>query len=177
MFSFFIKVMVGRHRSSEGRICEPGSNEVTNSRNLSPLTSHLPPLSLPSMRFSDRNHCTQNRVPGLLLQHHLIWEHAAIPTDMLESLGQFSLIVAKPISGIPGNVQFPIRIIGKTMLSSLVMRAAAFDGGIVLGNMKSIVHGRRAFVIVFKASCTFPKSFQSKPSGSMASSGALQPIV
>src|SRR5260221_13999849 len=90
MFSFFIKVMVGRHRSSEGRICEPGSNGVTNSRNQSPITSHqspltshlspltshqspltclpypspIPPLSLPSVRLSDGNHCTKNRVPG-----------------------------------------------------------------------------------------------------------------
>src|SRR5258708_11282539 len=131
MFSFFIKVMVGRHRSSEGRICEPGSNGVTNSRNQSPITSHqspltnhlspitshqspltnhlspitshqspltnhlspltnhlspaspIPPLSLPSVRLSDGNHCTKNRVPGLLLQHHLIWEHTAVPTHML----------------------------------------------------------------------------------------------
>src|SRR5260221_6472592 len=47
MFSFFIKVMVGRgrHRSSEGRICEPGSNGVTNSRNQSPITNHLSPLT------------------------------------------------------------------------------------------------------------------------------------
>src|SRR5260221_2925356 len=45
MFSFFIKVMVGRHRSSEGRICEPGSNGVTNSRNQSPITSHQSPLT------------------------------------------------------------------------------------------------------------------------------------
>src|SRR5260221_11551341 len=148
MFSFFIKVMVGRHRSSEGRICEPGSNGVTNSRNQSPITSHqspltnhlspitshqspltnhlspltnhlspaspIPPLSLPSVRLSHGNHCTKNRVPGLLLQHHLIWEHTAVPTDMLESLSQFSLIVAKPISCIPGNVQFLIWIVGKT---------------------------------------------------------------
>src|SRR5258708_19849508 len=68
------------------------------------FTFHLPFLPLPAVRFSDGNHCAENGIPGLLLQHHLISEHAPVPTDLLDSLSQFSLIVAKPVSGILGNI-------------------------------------------------------------------------
>src|SRR3981081_3464612 len=61
-------------------------------------------LSFPSVRLTHRDHGAKNRIPCLRFQHHLVGEHAAVPTNMLERFRQFSLIVAKPISGIPGNV-------------------------------------------------------------------------
>src|SRR5271165_35161 len=61
-------------------------------------------LFFPSVRFTDRDHSSENGIPGLLFQHHVICKHAAVPTDMLEGLRQFPLIVPKPITGIPGDV-------------------------------------------------------------------------
>src|SRR5271165_4139946 len=66
--------------------------------------SRRSPLFFPSVRFTDRDHSSENGIPGLLFQHHVICKHAAVPTDMLEGLRQFPLIVPKPIAGIPGDV-------------------------------------------------------------------------
>ena len=45
-------------------------------------------LFFPTVRFTDRNHGAQNRVPGLLLQHHFIREHTTVPANVSEIFGQ-----------------------------------------------------------------------------------------
>src|SRR5437773_38988 len=64
----------------------------------------------PPVVFADLEHRGQNVVPGLLLHHDIIWEHAAIPANVFEFLRHFALVVAHPITSVAGNVQFAIGI-------------------------------------------------------------------
>ena len=60
-------------------------------------------------------------VPGLLFHHDFIGEHAAIPTDVLEGLGQFSLLVTEPEACMFGDIQFAIRIQCLAMAAGFVV--------------------------------------------------------
>jgi hypothetical protein len=56
------------------------------------------------MHLADLDHGSQNVVPGLLLHHHFIGEHTTIPAYMLESFRQLSILIAKPVASVCGNI-------------------------------------------------------------------------
>src|ERR1700751_65692 len=93
-------------------------------------------LFFPPMRCAYRDHRSQNGVPSLLLQHHLVREHAAIPANVSKGLRQSPVIVPKPMPGISGNIQFPVGIVWQAMLAGFIVGAAALDRGIVLSNVE-----------------------------------------
>src|SRR5580700_4856882 len=88
------------------------------------------------MRLPHRDHGLKDRIPSLGFQHYFIREHAAIPTDVLERLGEISFFISQPITGVPRDVQFSVGIIRQTVASGFIMRTAAFNRGIVLSDMK-----------------------------------------
>src|SRR5450631_106266 len=78
-------------------------------------------IFFPSVSFTDRDHRTQNGIPGLLFQHHLIREHATVPTNVFEGFRQSPLLVPKPVPGVSRDVQFALGVIGQTMPTGLVV--------------------------------------------------------
>ena len=51
----------------------------------------------PTVCVAHLDHRAENRVPGVLFEKHLIREHAAIPTDVLEALGRRTAF-SQPVS-------------------------------------------------------------------------------
>jgi len=45
------------------------------------------------MGISDLDQHGQNIVPGLLFHHYFIGEHATVPADVLEGLGQLTIAI------------------------------------------------------------------------------------
>jgi hypothetical protein len=62
------------------------------------------------MFVADFNHGAQNIIPGLLIVHDGVGEHASIPTNMPERFGQHALFVAQPVTSIMNDIEFTIGV-------------------------------------------------------------------
>src|SRR6266487_6452006 len=58
-----------------------------------PKSAHVAPPVL----VANGDHGAENVVPRLLLHHHFVGEHAAVPADVQEGLGEVLLFVAQPV--------------------------------------------------------------------------------
>ena len=76
----------------------------------------------------------QNRVPGLLVFEHCIWEHAAVPADVLRCRAGRHLF--EPVAGALDDVEFAVRIVGGAVAAGFVVAAGAVHGAVVLGDVK-----------------------------------------
>jgi hypothetical protein len=56
------------------------------------------------------NEGSQDVVPGLLFHQYFIGEHATIPADVLESLGEFTILIPEPVACMSGDVQLAVGI-------------------------------------------------------------------
>src|SRR5690606_34393788 len=93
-------------------------------------------LFLPAMSFANANQRCQYIIPCLLFMQHLVGEHTTVPSDVLKSLCQLTVLVAQPITGIVCNTKFPVRVIRQTMPSGLVVRSRPENRTIILGHME-----------------------------------------
>src|SRR5271157_1261785 len=66
-----------------------------------PFSSSFPP----SVRVADADHRCEDVVPRLRLHHDGVGEHAAVPADVPELLGELPTLVAEPEAGVMGDVQ------------------------------------------------------------------------
>src|SRR5437879_1742503 len=69
------------------------------------------PSDLPAVRVPDGDHRGEDVVPGLRLHHDLVGEHAAVPADVAEPLGQAARLVAEPEPGDVGDVQLTLGVV------------------------------------------------------------------
>src|SRR5690554_1503117 len=90
----------------------------------------------PTVGFTDLNHRCQDIIPGLLLRHDRVGEHAAVPANMPESLSKFTAFVAKPVSSIFYNIQFTIRVERKAMPPGFIVSPGPEHRTIILGYVK-----------------------------------------
>ena len=68
--------------------------------------------------------------------HDLVGEHAAVPADVLECLGQLAVVVAQPVAGVLGDVELAVRVVRQAVAAGLVVGARALDRGVVLGDVE-----------------------------------------
>jgi hypothetical protein len=61
--------------------------------------------------FADSDHGAQNLVPGFRLHHHVVGEHAAVPTDVPNLLGEVAFLVAQPKAGMMRDPQFAVGVL------------------------------------------------------------------
>ena|SRR5258707_9444246 len=90
-------------------------------------------LFTPAMSVPHGDHGRQNIIPCFLLHHHSIGKHAAVPADMAECFGEPAIRSVQPVTGMMGNIQFPIRIVWEAMMPRFVMRSGTLHGGVILG--------------------------------------------
>src|SRR3712207_2003760 len=88
----------------------------------------------PAVGIPDVDHRAQDIVPGLLLHHGPIGEHAAVPADVLESTGRLARFIAHPEAGVVDDVEAAVWVVHCAVAASLVVRAGAEDGAVVLGH-------------------------------------------
>ena len=62
------------------------------------------------MVLPDLNHRREDVVPGLLLAHDIVREHAAVPANVLELLSHLTGVIAHPVAGVASDVQLAVRI-------------------------------------------------------------------
>src|SRR5215212_2796909 len=65
-----------------------------------------PPLCIPTVLLAHLDHRGQDVVPRLLLHHHVVGEHAAVPADVLDGAGRAAGFVFEPVAGDFGDVEF-----------------------------------------------------------------------
>ena len=92
--------------------------------------------SCPPVLVPHGDHGLQNAHPGLALHHHVVGEHAAVPADVADPLGQLALLVAEPVAGVMRNVELALGVVGQAVAAGLVVRAAAMHRGVVLGDVE-----------------------------------------
>ena len=78
-------------------------------------------LFFPTVVLTHLHHSGEDVVPDLLAGHGVVGEHAAVPADVFEFLGDFAFFVAHPITGVAGDVEFAVRIGREAMTARLVM--------------------------------------------------------
>src|SRR5258706_12876663 len=88
------------------------------------------------MLLAHLHHRAQDVVPGLLFHHDVIGEHAAVPADVFDGFGEVALVVAEPVAGVFGDVEFAGGVVGHAVAGGLVVGAAAVDGAVVLGDVE-----------------------------------------
>ncbi len=88
------------------------------------------------MSIPHGDHRCENIVPGLLLHHHRVREHAAIPTDVLDGASKSAIFTVEPITGVVLDGEFAVGIDRQTMMAGFIVSAGAFDGGIVLRDVE-----------------------------------------
>ena len=88
------------------------------------------------MCIAHSNHCVEDVVPGLLLHHDGVREHATVPADMSKRLCQLAIFAVKPVAGVMRDVKLAVRIVGQAMVAGFVVCAGAFHGGVVLRDME-----------------------------------------
>jgi hypothetical protein len=98
MLSFFIKRLEFEIR---GKMAGTAGIKSPLSR---PSGGYWRLLFFPSVGFTDRYHRAQDGIPGLLFQHHLIREHATVPTNVFERFRQSPLLVPEPVPGVSRDV-------------------------------------------------------------------------
>ena len=83
-------------------------------------------------------------------------------------------VVTHPVTGVMGDLEFALRVVGQTMPACLVVRARTFHGRVVLGDVEIDRPGTQG-----RRQCSperrrvWPASLQFQFSGRMRSSGAL----
>ena len=65
------------------------------------------------MVFAHLDHRGEDVVPGLLLLHDRVREHATVPADVLDAA---LLRVLEPVAGAFDDVELPVRIVGLALL-------------------------------------------------------------
>src|SRR5215469_4647778 len=90
----------------------------------------------PAVSVTDGDHRGQNTVPGFGQHHDGVRKHAAIPADVAESAYRVAGRVAQPIARMAHNVKLAVGIVRQTVVAGFVVRAGAFDGAVVLGDVK-----------------------------------------
>jgi len=73
------------------------------------------------MRIAHFDHRTQNIIPGLLLHHHRIREHATIPADVVEGFCELTFIIAQPEAGVMRHIKLAIRVTDLAVTSCFIM--------------------------------------------------------
>ena len=92
-------------------------------------------MSVPSISPADVDHCLQNIVPGLRIHHNAVREHAAVPADVSEAFDR-AVFISEPKSGVFGNIELAIGILGETVPSGFVMSSGTEHGSVVLSDVK-----------------------------------------
>ena len=115
----------------------------------------------------------KNAVPRLGFVHDFVGEHATVPADVSARFQHVAMLVAQPVAGSCGDVQFAVGIVRQAMPAGLVVAAGPVHGGVVLGDVEIDRPGPQRVGQFFSAASFFSASFQSKSSGRIASSGAL----
>ena len=82
------------------------------------------------------DHRREDVVPRLRLHHDFVGEHAAVPADVAERLGQVARLVAEPVAGMTRDVELAGWVGGQAVPAGLVVRAGAVDGAVVLGDVE-----------------------------------------
>src|SRR5215207_9574104 len=90
----------------------------------------------PAVGIPDIDHRAQDVVPGLLIQHRLIGEHAAVPADVLVGAGRLAGFIAHPEPSVVDDIEPPVRVVYRAMAAGLVVRAGAEDGAVVLSDVE-----------------------------------------
>ena len=88
------------------------------------------------MRITNGDHGRQNVVPGLPFLHHFVGKHATIPADVTKRPGQAAILTVQPVPRVVGDAQLAVRVVGQAVMTGLVVRAGAFDGAVVLRDVK-----------------------------------------
>src|SRR5215218_6862937 len=81
----------------------------------SSIAERQQPSGPPAVVLAHLDHGRKNVVPRFLLRHDRIREHASIPADVLELLGDLPAVVAHPVTGIAWNVQLAVRVVHAAM--------------------------------------------------------------
>src|SRR5215207_11102600 len=74
----------------------------------------------PAVGIPDIDHRAQDVVPGLLIQHRLIGEHAAVPADVLVGAGRLAGFIAHPEPSVVDDIEPPVRVVYRAMAAGLV---------------------------------------------------------
>src|ERR1700683_3491333 len=90
----------------------------------------------PAVGVADLDHGAEDVAPGLLTRHRRIGEHATVPADVLEGLGQRAALVPQPIARVMNDIELAVWIIDGAVSTGLVMAPGAPDRGVVLRNVK-----------------------------------------
>ncbi len=88
------------------------------------------------MRVADGDHRGEDVVPGLRLHHHGVGEHAAVPADVAERLGQLAGLVAEPEAGVVRDVELAVGVGRQAVSAGVVVRPRAVHGGVVLRDVE-----------------------------------------
>src|SRR5205809_7436854 len=78
---------------------------------------------MPAVSVTYGNHRSQNVVPGVLLHHDFVWEHAAIPANVAKGFGKAPVFPVQPIASVMRDRQLAVRIIRQTMMAGFVVGA------------------------------------------------------
>src|SRR5688500_15407439 len=90
----------------------------------------------PAVVVPDFDHRGEDVSPRLLIHEHVIGEHAAVPADVFHLLRDFALLVAEPVGGVAGDVEFALRVGDLAMLAGLLVAAGAVRSAVVLGDVE-----------------------------------------
>src|SRR5579885_705822 len=93
-------------------------------------------LFVPPVGRAHGDHDGENVVPGLLVHHHGIGEHAAVPADVPEGAGRLPVFAADPEAGVADDIKLAVGIVRQAVVAGFVVRAGAFHGGVVLGHLE-----------------------------------------
>ena len=85
------------------------------------------------MGVADVDHGFEDGVPCVGFFQRGVWEHAAIPADVLDAT---LTCILEPVAGALGDIQFAVGIIGRTVLARFIMVAGPVHFAVVLGDMK-----------------------------------------
>jgi hypothetical protein len=81
-------------------------------------------------------HGGQNVIPSLLLHHHVIGEHAAIPANVFKCLGQIAVLATHPKPCVFWNIELAVLVGDHAVTPGLVVIAQALHRAIILRHMK-----------------------------------------
>src|SRR5688572_4735638 len=94
-----------------------------------------PPLLAPAVGVAHPNHRAENVVPGLLVLHHRVREHAAVPADVAHGPGQVARVVAEPVAGVLDDIELAVRVPDLAVAAGLRMVAGAEHRAVILGDV------------------------------------------
>src|SRR5687768_4999217 len=85
----------------------------------SPPCSTATDSGCPAVRIPDIDHRAQDVVPGLLLQHRSIGEHAAVPADVLVGAGRLAGLIAHPEASVGDDIEPSVRVVYRAVAAGL----------------------------------------------------------